>query len=64
MYLRIRKLNPDDIKEGEHVVMVAKQLKGKAISMQPGQLEWWDGLDWHEVRIVEKDADKKSPYAP
>lgn len=65
MYLRIRKLDPDELKPGDHVLMIAQHmgLGVKAITMKPGQLEWWDGLEWHKVKVVDKDADDKSPYS-
>lgn len=63
MYLRIRRLGTNTPKQGDYVVMLARQGVGTSIAMFPGQLEWWDGLEWHEVKIVEEDADKRSPYA-
>lgn len=58
MYLRLKKLNPADLEEGEEILMMAVQQKGGAkstIVSKPCQLEWWDGIDWHPVRFVEVD---------
>ncbi len=62
MYLRIRRISPDKVERGSWVVAVAKQLEGKAIAMQPGQMEWWDGLQWNVVEIVSEDAGDESPW--
>ncbi len=63
MYLRIRVLDPNELSTGAQVIMIAKQqTKVGAILSQPGVLEWWDLIEWNEVKIVEKDADMKSPY--
>jgi len=64
MYLRLRKLETAELKPGDVSIMVATELSIKGnISMHPARLEWWDGLEWHQVKIVEKDADNRSPYS-
>lgn len=64
MYLRLRKLETAELKPGDVSIMVATELETKGkITMQPGRLEWWDGLEWHTVKVVGKDADNRSPYA-
>ncbi len=63
MYLRIRKLEPADLKPGDHSLMVAQETDAKGkIVMRPGQLEWWDGLQWNVVEIVSKEATNESPW--
>lgn len=68
MHLRIRKLKIDDIKQDEYNVVLAKSgaqrpnnALGRPMKMEPGVLEFWDGLKWWPVRIAETD-DTKSPY--
>lgn len=63
MYLRIRKLDKESLETGKHVLMIAEQLsKVGAIAMKPGVLEWWDGVSWNEVKVVDQDASSRSPY--
>jgi len=69
MYLRIRKLSIDKVDDGEYNVVLAKsgaqrsntQL-GRPMKMEPGVLEWWDGITWNPVNIVDEDASMESPY--
>ncbi len=62
MYLRIRQLDPEDVKTGEKCIVTATTLEGRQIAMRPGVMEWWDGLQWNTVQVVPKDAPNESPW--
>lgn len=70
MHLRIRRIAIENLKEDDYNVVLAKSgaptlpnKTGRPMKMEPGVLEYWDGLSWWPVKIVEEDNDK-SPYAP
>lgn len=61
MYLRIRKIDKNNLITGEHTLMIATtQSRVGAIEMNPGVLEWWDGIEWKRVEIVD-EKDTKDP---
>lgn len=55
MYLRVRKLNKSELKTGQHVLMVAEHMANGSIVTKPGLLEWWDGIEWKSINIVETE---------
>lgn len=55
MYLRVRKLKKEELKSGQHVIMVAEHTATGSIITKPGLLEWWDGVEWKSINIVETD---------
>lgn len=60
MYVRVRKVKKNELVPGDESIMVATTKAGSIIEVGPGVMEWWDGLQWNKVPVVEED-NKEDP---
>jgi hypothetical protein len=55
MYVRIRKVKKNELVPGDENIMVATTKQGSIIEVGPGVMEWWDGLEWKKIPVVEEN---------
>lgn len=60
MYLRLRKLDKNKLPLNGQALVAAKVTNPTrgTIDLTPVQLEWWDGIIWQKVSIVEVDDEE------